>query len=80
MVTPTFPYKPPYPLEIPEEFWIVWWSQKSISPTRTDPAYVSGRWYVRADGIRALWDFRKLGNPCILLRRTSAGVVEVVPA
>lgn len=80
MVTPTYPYKPPYPIEIPEEFWIIWWQQRSISPTRTDQAYVSGRWYMRADVIRAAQDFRKMGRPFIVLRRTSAGTVEIVPA
>jgi len=80
MVTSTFPYKPPYPLEIPEEFWIIWWSQRAISPIYTVMPHISGRWFVRDEAIRAAQDQRKLGHPFILLRRTSAGTVEVVYA
>jgi len=78
MVTPTYPYKPPYPLEIPEEFWILWWSQRAISPTQTDQPYVSGRWYVRNDAVRAAQDHRKAGHPFILLRRSSTGIVAEI--
>ncbi len=76
--TPTNPYKAPYPIEIPQEFWILWWPQKSISPTLTVYPYVEGRWYVVGDAQQAVLEHRKQGHTAVLLCRTSYGSVTTI--